>query len=111
MVRRCSAFLFLVLCAAARAQQDPEELLKEAIRLHQAGQAERAIPQYRAYLKLRPDSAMAHSNLGAALAGAGLYDDAIVEYRQAFEKTNDSRIRLNLALAYYKAGRISEAVR
>src|ERR1019366_1269850 len=80
------------------------------IALHQAGQLERAIPQYRAYLKLRPEAADAHSNLGVALASTGRYQEAIAEYREALKRRpQDPHIRLNIALAHYKLGQISDA--
>ena len=45
------------------AQDNPEPLLQKAIELHRAGDAEKAIPQYRAYLKARPENVDARSNL------------------------------------------------
>ena len=100
----------LLFCCAAGAQEDPEQILRQAIRLHQAGDVEKAIPQYRAYLKARPDAVDARSNLGAALASTGRYQEAIAEYREALKgRPQDPRIRLNLALAYYKLGQVSEA--
>ncbi len=99
-----------VLALALSAQQDPERILQQAIQLHQAGKLEQAIPQYRAYLKLRPDAVDARSNLGAALAGTGQYEEAIAVYREALkQRPGDPRIRLNLALARYKIGAIAEA--
>jgi Flp pilus assembly protein TadD len=90
------------------AQENPDRLLQQAIAFHQSGDTERAIPQYRAYLKLRPDAVDARSNLGAALAAAGRYREAIVEYREALQRRpGEPHIRLNLALAHYKQGQIS----
>ncbi len=100
------AALMLFPCATG-AQQDSERILKEAIALHQAGNTEQAIIEYRAYLKQRPDHADARSNLGAALASTGRYREAIAEYRGALKgRPKDPSIRLNLALAYYKMGEI-----
>jgi tetratricopeptide (TPR) repeat protein len=93
-------------------QTDPaaEATLRHAIQLHQAGDVEGAISEYRAYLKHNPASVLARSNLGAALSRAGRYDDAITEYTEALKKDPDNHaIRLNLALAYYKTARISIA--
>ena len=99
-------------CYAANGQENPERILQQAIRFHQSGQAERAIPEYRAYLKLRPDAVDARSNLGVALASTGRYIEAIAEYREALKRRpDDPHIRLNLALAYYKPGRISDAAK
>ena len=54
---------------------------------------------------------MARSNLGAALSHAGLYEEAIVEYKQGAGTRSRATcpVRLNLALAYYKAAEISQA--
>jgi tetratricopeptide (TPR) repeat protein len=98
------------LAALAAAQESPEPILQRAIALHQKGDVERAIPQYRAYLKLRPDNVDARSNLGAALASTGRYEEAIPEYHEALtRRPGDPRIWRNLALAFYKAGQIANA--
>jgi tetratricopeptide (TPR) repeat protein len=87
-----------------------EAILRHAVELHQAGDVEGAIREYRSYLKQAPANAMARSNLGAALARAGRYDEAIAEYRQALKQQPDNLpVRLNLGLAYYKAAEISQA--
>jgi tetratricopeptide (TPR) repeat protein len=87
-----------------------EDILKQAIALHQAGNVEAAIPKYEAYLKLRPGSMLALANLGAAYAHIGRYEDAIAEYKQALAaQPGNSPIELNLALAYYKSGRTEDA--
>ena len=110
MLRFPAAMVLLAFWSAASAQENPERILQTAIVLHQAGNAQAAIPQYRAYLKARPDAVDARSNLGAALASTGRYVEAIAEYREALKRRpQDPHIRLNLALAYYKLGRISEA--
>ena len=63
-----------------------ERVLQEAIALHQKGDFEGAVSGYRAYLKVRPDAVDARSNLGAALARLGRYEEAISEYRRALER-------------------------
>ena len=95
-----------------RCAQQPalRTLLRHAIELHQSGDIAGATAAYRAYLKRVPKNVMARSNLGAALARAGQYEEAIVEYRKALEL--DRAIcpcGVNLALAYYKTAQISEA--
>lgn len=98
---------FLVLYLAL---QSPQEQLREAIRLHQAGQAEAAIPLYEQFLEKRPEVAEIRSNLGAAYAAVGRYADAQKQYELALAKgKNDARIRLNLALVLYKQNRIVDA--
>ena len=59
-----------------------------------------------------PRAPALRSNLGAAYAGLGRYDDAIEQYRRALATDGGNvAIRRNLALAYYKAGRLTEAAR
>ena len=88
----------------------PEVILKRAISLHQKGDLEAAIREYRAYLNARPNALDARSNLGAALARLGRYDEAISEYRQALTIDPKSPgVVMNLGLAYYKTGFYAEA--
>jgi tetratricopeptide (TPR) repeat protein len=110
-----SAVLFALALLAcgfdARGQSDPgEQILKQAIGLHQAGDIDGAIEAYRKYLAVRPDAPMALSNLGAAYARAGRYRDAIVQYRHALKvQPSNTPVELNLALAYYKTGQTEVA--
>ena len=110
MVHLYTVMALMLFCYAAGGQENPERILQQAIGLHQAGEVERAIPLYRAYLKLRPDAVDARSDLGVALAGTGRYREAIAEYREALKRRpQDPHIRLNVALAHYKLGQISDA--
>jgi len=94
------AVAVLAVCGLSYSQESPETILQRAIALHQSGDAEKAILQYRAYLKARPENVDARSNLGAALAGTGRYEEAIAEYREALKRRpGDPRIWRNLALA------------
>src|SRR5271157_742670 len=113
MVRRVHfALALLLLPCLASAQEAPEQILRQAITMHQAGDTEGAIREYRAYLRLRPDSPDARSNLGAALSSTGRYSEAIMEYQAALQHgSKDPRIWLNLSLAFYKLGQISDAAR
>src|ERR1017187_1600173 len=100
----------ILLVWSAPAQESPEQILKQAIDAHQSGDVEHAIQGYRKYLQIRPDASDVRSNLGAALASTGRYDEAIGEYQAALKRgPGNPRIWLNLALAYYKAGQISKA--
>ena len=57
------------------------------------------------FLKTKPQSFEAHSNLGVALAAQGLFADAITEYKSALKIVpSNPGISFNLALAYYKTG-------
>jgi tetratricopeptide (TPR) repeat protein len=89
---------------------DPETLLMEAIRLHQQGQASAAIPKYEAYLAERPRNPIALSNLGAALAGQGRYEEAASRYRSALAIAENPGVRLNLGLALYKQVLLDDAI-
>ena len=77
--------IWLTHTAMAQQQPSPDTVLHHAIELHQAGDIQGAIAEYRAYLKQEPGNVMARSNLGAALSKAGQYEDAIGEYRQALD--------------------------
>jgi tetratricopeptide (TPR) repeat protein len=91
--------------------QSPEALLKQGIQLHQSGQFGPAIENYEQYLKLRPGSLIAESNLGAALAATGRYAEAVEHYRRALQvEPGNFPVRLNLALALYKQARLEEAI-
>ena len=94
---------------AGQTKQAPEAVLKEAESLHRAGKLEQAIEGYRSFLKQHADVAPVRSNLGAALVGAGRYEESIVEYKRALQLQPHPQIRLNLALAYYKAVQLNEA--
>lgn len=95
---------------AGQTRQAPDALLKDADSHQRAGKLEQAIEDYRLFLKQYPDVAPVRSNLGAALVGAGRYEEAIVEYKRALQLQPLPQIRLNLALAYYKAVQLNEAV-
>ncbi len=103
---------------AAPATQPPPELappyaqtlLAQAVELHQAGDILGAIAAYEAALKLEPENAGAHSNLGAALVRLGRYDQAITHYRKAMAiDPANGLFQFNLALAEYKSGDIPGA--
>jgi len=89
--------------------QSPQDLLKEAVALHQQGKLEEAIHDYVMFLDLYPDAAQVRSNLGAALVGAGQYQRAIEQYNLALKTKPDNTVRLNLALAYYKSAQYVRA--
>src|ERR1700686_2394630 len=89
--------------------QTPQELVQDAIQKQQAGDLDGAVAEYRQFLKTHPEATAIHSNLGAALAGLGRFEEAVPEYTIALKQSpaQDSA-RLNLAIAYYKMGRISK---
>ena len=102
----------LALVLLLQAQPDFERLFARAMELHQAGDLLGAIDTYKAALTLSPERADALSNLGAAYAKLGQYDDAVKEYDAALKvDPANTQIRLNLALTYYKSARPGEAIK
>ena len=60
----------------------------------------RRSPAYRQAIRLKPDYAEAHSNLGNALRAMGQLDEAIAAYRQAI------RLQPDLADAHVNLGNV-----
>ena len=111
-----AAALLLLLQAPAPppalAAPDPAALFAEAVRLQQQGDVAGAAAAYEKALATGLDHPALRSNLGAAYAALGRYDDAIDQYRRALEKDGANvAIRRNLALAFYKTGRMEDAAR
>jgi tetratricopeptide (TPR) repeat protein len=75
------------------------------------GRLEEAIAHYEEAVRLKPDYAEAHSNLGNALGSLGRTRDAVAEYGEALRlRPDDARIHLGLALVLLKIpGREGEA--
>jgi Flp pilus assembly protein TadD len=68
--------------------------------LQDAGQLPEAITEYEVALKLTPESAQAHNNLGVALAMSGRVSDAIPHFAEAVRLQPDfAEARGNLAKA------------
>jgi tetratricopeptide (TPR) repeat protein len=93
-----------------QSSQSPQELLKEAVALHQQGKLDEAIRDYDLFLDMYPDAAEVRSNLGAALVSTGKYQRAIDEYKLALLKKPEPKLHLNLALAYYKTENYRDAI-
>ncbi|HEV2349834.1 MAG TPA: tetratricopeptide repeat protein [Terriglobia bacterium] len=108
----CGFAVFGLSTALLRGQDNrtPQELLKEAEALRAAGKLDQAIADYKLILEKYPDVPQVRSNLGAALAAAGRYEEAVAEYQRALQLAPLPEIQLNLALAYYKMGRLGPAV-
>jgi tetratricopeptide (TPR) repeat protein len=94
------------------AASDPAALFAEAVRLQQQGDVAGAAAAYEKVLALGVEHPALRSNLGAAYAALGRYDDSVEQYRRALERDGSNvAIRRNLALAYYKTGRMEDAAR
>jgi tetratricopeptide (TPR) repeat protein len=92
------------------ASADPSALLADAVRQQQQGDYAGAAAAYERVIAFGFDDPTLRSNLGAAYAALGRYDEAIDQYRQALARdAGNVAIRRNLALAYYKTGRMEEA--
>jgi Tfp pilus assembly protein PilF len=75
------------------------------------GQADEAVDEFRAALKLRPDDATAHYNLGTALVCQGQVDAAIAEYRAALKlQPDDVSAHYNLGTALASQGQVDAAI-
>jgi tetratricopeptide (TPR) repeat protein len=75
------------------------------------GRLPEAIAHLQAALRINPDSASAHSDLGTALAKSGRLAEAIPEYQAALRLNPDSAIvHNNFANALQETGRVPEAV-
>jgi tetratricopeptide (TPR) repeat protein len=95
--------------ALAAQDADLGALLSRAVLLQQSGDLEGAAALYVQILRVVPQASRVRSNLGAAWAGLGRYDDAIDQYEQALKAEDDPSIRQNLAVALLKTGRIEDA--
>src|SRR5689334_15760235 len=105
------AALLLLAAGAANAQpSSPDQLFRDAVAAQQKGDDALAIRKYQELLKLHPEVIEARANLGAVLVKLRRFDEAIDQYRAALAKNADnSALRLNLALAYYKKGSLRDA--
>lgn len=107
-------FTALAVCAVlgsgpARAQAPPEAC-RRATEQYQAGQADAAVAAFRECIALVPSNPGLLSDYGAALSLSGAYDQAIEQYERALALSpGHPVIRRNIALAYYKSGRLAEA--
>lgn len=112
ILERMRIVVFLIAAGVAAAQgSDPRQLFQDALAAQQRGDDASAVLKYRELLKLYPDSIEVRANLGAALAKLNRYDKAIEQYRAALTKKENSSLRFNLALAYYKKGAWRDAAR
>jgi len=93
------------------AQAKPEELLREAVAHHQAGEVARAEALYRAVLRARRDEVNALHLLGVALRQQGRLAEALKHLDRAVALRPDNALfRANRGAALADAGRLAEAV-
>jgi tetratricopeptide (TPR) repeat protein len=109
-----STWLSICALAGQLVLAHPNQDCIQAVDLHRSGQFESAISRYQSCLADDPRNVEIRSNLGAALAHLGRYEEAIEQYQTALSSAAPeatSRIRTNLALAYYKSGQIPDATK
>ena len=88
----------------------PQALYDQAGKALDDGNTNQAIILYEELIQQVPDSVEARTNLGAALAQQGRYDDARKQYRQALARDpHNETVLLDLALAFYKQADFSQA--
>src|SRR5262249_37408816 len=76
-----------------------------------SGRLDEAIAEYREAIRLNPNFAEAHINLGRALRYKGLLDEAIAEYREAIQiNPNSAGAHIGLGNALLGKGRLDEAM-
>jgi tetratricopeptide (TPR) repeat protein len=75
------------------------------------GKLAEAITAYREAIRLKPDYAVAHSNLGTALRGQGKLAEAIAVYREAIRlKPDFAAAHFSLGVALRDQGKLTEAI-
>ncbi|MBI4688990.1 MAG: tetratricopeptide repeat protein, partial [Nitrospirae bacterium] len=75
------------------------------------GLLDEAINEYRSALKLDPNIAKTHLNMGVAYKDKGMLDEAIMEYKNALRlKPDYAEVYNNLGVAYKNKGMLDEAV-
>lgn len=84
---------------------------QNAISLDGEGRFTEAADEWRAYLKKHPQSAEAYASLGFIESRQEHFKEAIPLYRKALSlNPSMTGIRLNLGLAYFKSGAMTEAI-
>ena len=74
------------------------------------GSGEKAIAYYQKYIKIQPNDAAAHNNLGVLFSDMGRLEEAEKCYRQAISiEPNDAAAHINLGVLLSDIGRLEEA--
>ena len=84
-----------------------EKLTNDGNTLFGGKEFEKAIQKYKTALRIEPNSAETHGNLGAAYASNGKFDEAISEFKEALNINPDLDIirkHLEMAKEYKRKG-------
>jgi len=77
----------------------------------EAGLHKKAIEAYKQAIRIKPDDAEAHYNLGVAYGELGMYREAMEAYKQAIRiKPDYAEAHYNLGVIYSKSGMYREAM-
>jgi tetratricopeptide (TPR) repeat protein len=93
-------------------QQTPDVAARfdRALELQNQGAFKEAADEYRALLRIAPNYAEAHANLGAVLSRLGQLDDATKSYETALRLDPKlSPVLLNLGIVCFRAGQFTKA--
>jgi len=107
-----TSILVLLLTPPFRQQpsSDLSTQFNRAVELQQQGKLKEAADEYRTLLKLKPDYAEAHANLGVVLSRLGHYEEAVASYESALRlNPRLIPILLNLGIAHHRAGQFAKA--
>jgi len=92
-------------------EMEASELSNKGISLANLGLHKEAIDCWQQALRLDPNFAKAHNNLGFAYTKQGRLDEAIGEFKEALKlNPNDAVAHNNLGVAYKDQGRLDEAI-
>ncbi len=117
--KRTITKLTLAFAVAFLLNLSPQPLLSQSIdRLFRQGNAAQARGNFseaervfRQIIKINPNDAKAHNNLGIALRQQGKLDEAIASYQQAIKiDPNHADVHYNLGNALYNQGKLEEAI-
>lgn len=101
----------LVTSGQAQAQKEAMISNTQGLELSKSGKFEEAVTAFKQAIKLKPDYAEAHSNLGDAYAQLKQFKKAIDEYKQAIRYKPDLAMAYNnMGTAYYELGEHKKAI-
>lgn len=97
--------------AVAKINPSVKNYYNLGLALHNKGELNTAIVQYKEALKLNPNHFDAYLNLANAYSALGEKSDALLNYKRALEiNPDDAYLHYNMGLFYEKTGEISRAI-